>query len=163
MPAKTLQHYSAMECKTREDPTLHLHFQKLFFSLAYPVLCRFLHSYLCYSEQSSLLSFLILVVYIVMSHKLKGFAIWLVSLCSTVKYTTLPPPLLVVPSVSASTAMSKHQFKLSGVFALQARGVILSCQTAMNPPPNHTICISWLFANVSFIHVYPLSSFSSFW
>lgn len=35
-----------MECKTREDPTLHLHFQKLFFPWHIQCSAGFLHSYL---------------------------------------------------------------------------------------------------------------------
>lgn len=159
--AKTLQHYSAMECKMRRSYSAFA-FPKAGFFLGISSVLQVFVQLSGYSKQNSLISFLILVVYVAMSHKLKGFAIWLLSLCSTVTCTTLPPPFLVVPTVSASTPMSKHQFKPSGLFSLQARGVILSCQAAMKPQWNHTVCISWLFAIVFFPTCVPLSSFSSF-
>lgn len=123
----------------------HICISKSFVSFAYPVFHRFsLHSYLA-SFQTELTN--------TNAHFVFPYLTWFVKSLFHSKIFCSSPSVLGCSNCYQPLlllTMSKDQFKLSGVFSLPARGAILSCQAAMNLQQSHTVCISWLFATLSF-------------
>lgn len=140
--AKTLQHHSAMEC-TRENPTLHLHSQKLFGCWHLQCSAGFFCTAIWLPSKQLVINPL-LFSHTLISHKWKGSATWFISLCCTAKYSALPPPHQ--PLHHLLLAVSKDQLKLYFLYRLEERCSAVKQQWIFNKLS--------LFASAGYLSLY---------